>query len=477
MRWSSRFHRCAAVVVLLAVTLIAGSAQSASAFPPVLSAPLPTNLGTLGSPGSVAAGVNDRGTIVGTSGTKAFARMAGETALTDLGNLPGAIGVAAMAVNNHDIAVGLATVSQTVSTAVVFDLGSGVITDLGSAPGFEQTTTSAMGISDTGVIVGEAGSSPGAAWYKLPEGPITLIPTPASRAAAYAVNDSGLVVGAASVTGDIADHAMTYDIDSATFTDLGTLGGRDSEALGINDAGQIVGDAFTAGPTGRHPFVKQPGSPDLADLGTLGGAAGVASAINDRGVVTGATVDGSGSAWFGFALSLDGGKMIKLPAFHNDGFNQTGGYAINNANVVVGDASPDGFSSTTVAAMWAVSSAPDPVTTPSVTGCDTAVLIAWPAPIFDGNTPITSYQVVRDRTPIATTKGTETRYLDLGPVADGATYTVIAVNADGPAAPSPPGVYSGVTCPPPATTPSATIPPLGAEQPVTAVEAVPTFTG
>src|SRR5262249_52144976 len=54
------------------------------------------------------------------------------------------------------------------------------------------------------------------------------------------LNDAGQVVGS-SITASYARHAYLYQ--DGVMTDLGTLGGTNSEARKINDAGQVVGYA------------------------------------------------------------------------------------------------------------------------------------------------------------------------------------------------------------------------------------------
>ena len=82
--------------------------------------------------------------------------------------------------------------------------------------------------------------------------------------------------------------AQTYSV-----TDLGTLGGNESDAKDINDAGRIVGYAKNAAGQDRA-FLWRNGS--MTDLGTLGGTESWALAINSLGRIVGEAEDGTGNS-------------------------------------------------------------------------------------------------------------------------------------------------------------------------------------
>lgn len=69
-----------------------------------------------------------------------------------------------------------------------------------------------------------------------------------------------------------------------SITDLKTLGGAHSAALGINKKGQVVGIAQTA-QGAYHAFLYEGNA--MQDLGTLGGANSLAYRINDSGQIAG----------------------------------------------------------------------------------------------------------------------------------------------------------------------------------------------
>lgn len=87
-----------------------------------------------------------------------------------------------------------------------------------------------------------------------------------------------IALGLSLFTATTATSNFYYSI-----TDLGTLGGRVTDAYGINDAGQVVGYGFTS--SGSRAFLWKNGK--MKDLGTLGGSSSWAYGINHESQVVG----------------------------------------------------------------------------------------------------------------------------------------------------------------------------------------------
>jgi probable HAF family extracellular repeat protein len=118
-------------------------------------------------------------------------------------------------------------------------------------------------------------------------------------------------------------QAVTY-----TATDLGTLGGAHSTALGLDECGKVVGESNPGGSTSLHPYFWD-GS-QMTDLGTFGGLSGGASAVNGAGRVAGyaqaATSEQRPFVWTQAAGTSDLGAAGTGAA----------AYDINDSNQVVG---------------------------------------------------------------------------------------------------------------------------------------------
>jgi probable HAF family extracellular repeat protein len=114
---------------------------------------------------------------------------------------------------------------------------------------------------------------------------------------------------------------------SGKITNLGSLGGRHSQALAINDLGVVVGWSETASGD-RHGFVWQNGA--MRDLGTLGGSYSAALDINNAGKIVGGSSTASG---VGHAFTWRNGVFKDLG---NDGHEGAGATAINTKGQIAG---------------------------------------------------------------------------------------------------------------------------------------------
>jgi probable HAF family extracellular repeat protein len=159
---------------------------------------------------------------------------------------------------------------------------------------------------------------------------------------ANAVNNAGQAVGEMIVASG-AHHANIYK--NQTITDLGTLDGLSSFALGINNSGHVVGkaDSFVleTGQPAIHAFLYSNGQ--MQDLGSLGYACltddsgrkdcyerSIANDINSRRQIAGISTTASGQT---HAFLMTKGSMVDLGTL---GGRQSWAQAINDSGQVVG---------------------------------------------------------------------------------------------------------------------------------------------
>lgn len=199
------------------------------------------------------------------------------------------------------------------------------IRDLGTLGGPYSV---AHGIDQAGRVAGYSALPDGhtEAFLWQTGGGMTSLSPATGASVAYAIADDGRVVG--------------YRVDGVRFlafrwepgvgmTDLGTLGGLYTMALGLNDVGQVVG--YASLPNGEaRAFIWELGF-GLTDLGTLGGTLSYAQGVNDAGQVVGTSTlpDGHHRAF----IWEDGGGMKDLGTF---GGPESFAMGINNAGQVVG---------------------------------------------------------------------------------------------------------------------------------------------
>ena len=104
------------------------------------------------------------------------------------------------------------------------------------------------------------------------------------------VNDTGQVVGFASLAGEDFIHPFLWD--GARLRDLGTLGGNFGSASHIDAAGRVAGWATVPDDATAHAFLFEHGG--MTDLsGTASPDCTIAESLNDHGDVVGHTCDES----------------------------------------------------------------------------------------------------------------------------------------------------------------------------------------
>ncbi len=205
------------------------------------------------------------------------------------------------------------------------------IIDIGDPGG--RGSTSLDAINNNGVVVGRTwdATSNDIIVFRWRNGAFEYLepPVPGFDAWGNDINDSDEIAGRAVVAFNTL-HAVHW-LGDGTPIDLGTLGGKDSDAHGINESRQVVGGSDLPD-EGSHPFLWEDGR--MIDLGDLGRPSAGANAINNVGAVVG----GSGILPFsGRAFLWEDGEMFNLGTFPNGG--QSIANDINDAGLIVGSAS------------------------------------------------------------------------------------------------------------------------------------------
>ncbi len=276
--------------------------------------------------------------------------------ITDLGSIPGATNSQGGTINASGEVTGrmfwAGNASPSSESFVhAFLWRHGQMTDLETLPGLPDSKSG--GLNNRGQIVGyseKSGMRPiknGIASYHtcsaftFQNGKLARLPTLPGypNSAAYALNDSGEIVGADYPKYSQNGHAFLYS--HGVLTNLGLLPKlsspyASSEAVGINQQGTIVGTATDAAgfDIAFRAFLYCSGK--MTDLGTLPGYAdSSAKAINDNGQITG-YVAKAGPSYPGInrAFLWQNGVMKELGTL--PGYRDSCGEAINSHGDVVG---------------------------------------------------------------------------------------------------------------------------------------------
>ncbi|MBV8585567.1 MAG: hypothetical protein JO308_04705, partial [Verrucomicrobia bacterium] len=254
--------------------------------------------------------------------------------LEDLGNLGGQL-TAGCAINDRRQIIGYSQDSYGNLTAFLYTENDG-IRSLGTLGG----TSEAFGLNSSGTAVGDCSTGN---YQHVPtlfgNGNVQDLGLAGGTAndilqTGFAINDSNTVVGRRELRNGTTSGFL-YSVKNNQVTDLGTLGGQNSEALAINKQGEIVGDSEAQDGI-THAFFY---SNQLQDLGFLPGynQASYARAINDKSQIVGES--DSSSAKHAFLFSQ--GQLYDLSSLavnlSTAGFQSLDvAYGINNNGVIVG---------------------------------------------------------------------------------------------------------------------------------------------
>lgn len=155
---------------------------------------------------------------------------------------------------------------------------------------------------------------------------------------AYSLNDNGDAAGWANTTKNPVDSLSTthaFFFSKGKSVDLGTLGGKDSQAYAVNNGGVVVGVSQTNVPRQQRAFRYADGKLDTLDP-LSGGDFSIAFAVNEAGVaVGGASMSVKGSDIQPVHAALWRGKKPQDLGTLTPGRGSEA-YAINNHNDVVG---------------------------------------------------------------------------------------------------------------------------------------------
>jgi probable HAF family extracellular repeat protein len=272
--------------VLRTSAVLAVTAATLAAAPPLTTRYVAIELGTLGGSYATPHAINDRGQVVGESAPAggfihAFLWQHGR--MTDLGVLPGDENSFAYDINNRGQIVGEGARGLEVR-ALLWDRGGIVNLNPPGASYGRATAINARG-QIVGIVDGPQGGGP-ALW----EGgiPIYLPFRPYAGGQPHDINNQGLIVGEAFDAATGLPHAVVWH--DGQIIPIGALPGDDlSVAFAVNDRGQVVGISGNSAdrevPVSRA-FIWEDGV--MSDLGVPPGDTHArALDINNRGQAVG----------------------------------------------------------------------------------------------------------------------------------------------------------------------------------------------
>ncbi len=247
--------------------------------------------------------------------------------ITDIGTLGGKDSVA-LSINDFGEVVGY---SKTADGEIhAFRFFRDALFDLNTLGGKESY---AYVITNSGILLGDSKTSDGRLlpFMSAPNSPLFNLGQQHMFSSARGANNAGQVVGFRVVTDEHGQHhKRAYLYTTHRTIDLGTFGGKQSDAMAINEAGQVVGHLYTEYHDGHIRAVLYH-SGKVLEIGTFGGNDSIGVAINTHGQVVGyAELPGGDQRAFIYAH----GKIKNLGTLA--GGTQSFAYDIDERGRVVG---------------------------------------------------------------------------------------------------------------------------------------------
>ena len=339
-----------------------------------------TDLGALPVDKNSAAGsINERGWATGQSQSSVLDPVLGfpefhavlweQGHIINLGTLASGTESLGIYLNNTGQVIGFSTISTEQNDPLgffgfpthTFIWQNGEKLDIGTLGGSDAVTGASCSNPPEGTIVGGSTTTttlnpdtglPTADPFLWDHGKMTDLGTlGGTNGFAQCVNHRGQVIGGSSLAANPAAcnsggpgcHAFFWQ--DGTMTDLGTLGGDNSEAIWLNEAGEVVGSADLAGPSGNqtHDAVLWKDG-QIHDLGTVpGDPCSRGRGLNARGQAVGGSSD-CHNFLHAFVWDEKSG-MVDLNTVipPGSGFQLTNAFNINDRGDILAKAAPLGF--------------------------------------------------------------------------------------------------------------------------------------
>lgn len=287
------------------------------------------DLGTLGGSSAAGMSVNQQGKVAGSALTitgdyQAFVSQGGPITMLDTASV-------------DSRAAGINDKGQVVGTAASATGPNVVVWESGQTRTVMTSTSYGLAINNNGAIAGANVHSDGQmrGFVLTNNGFYDVGTLGGAWSSVYGLNDAGTAVGY-SMTANNTFGAFSWTA-AGGMRSLGTLGGASSYGMAVNDRNQSVGHSQTASGY-LHAFLFDS---YMQDLGTLGGTYSGAYGINESGQVVGLSTTRDGSMR-GFLYS--DGRMMDLTAllFASAGWTVTAAYGINDSGQITGSAIWDG---------------------------------------------------------------------------------------------------------------------------------------